>query len=77
MFWSRYKELTDYEKVVKNIERGEMKIQRQLDIMTAIKLKLDRYKNPWQELKVGSCVWILCLQPPSCEHLAAQKREWA
>lgn len=53
MFWKRFKELNDWEKVIKNIERGEQKIQRQQDIMNAIAAKLERYKNPWQELKVG------------------------
>lgn len=52
-FWARYQELNDWEKVIKNIERGEQKIQRQQDIMSAIRSKLERYPNPWQELKVG------------------------
>ena len=33
-------------------ERGEQRIQRQQDIMTAIAAKLERYRNPWQELKL-------------------------
>lgn len=33
-------------------ERGEQRIQRQQDIMTAIAAKMERYKNPWQELKL-------------------------
>ena len=28
-FWARYKELNDWERVIKNIERGEQRIQRQ------------------------------------------------
>ncbi|KAF5841595.1 P-loop containing nucleoside triphosphate hydrolase protein [Dunaliella salina] len=52
VFWARYKELSDWEKVIKNIERGEQKIQRQADIQNAIANKLDKYKNPWQELKL-------------------------
>ena len=52
VFWARYQELNDWEKVIKNIERGEQKIQRQADIMQAIRTKLERYKSPWQELKV-------------------------
>ena len=31
---------------------GEQRIQRQQDIMNAIAAKLERYKNPWQELKI-------------------------
>mmetsp|Transcript_40687 Transcript_40687/g.90456 ORF Transcript_40687/g.90456 Transcript_40687/m.90456 type:complete len:1088 (-) Transcript_40687:511-3774(-) len=52
VFWARYKELNDWEKIYKNIERGEQKIQRQQDITNAIASKLERYKNPWQELKI-------------------------
>ncbi|GLI59043.1 hypothetical protein VaNZ11_000871 [Volvox africanus] len=52
VFWKRYRELSDWEKVIKNIERGEQKIQRQQDIMNAVAAKLERYKNPWQELKI-------------------------
>ncbi|KAG2500855.1 hypothetical protein HYH03_001616 [Edaphochlamys debaryana] len=52
VFWKRHRELADWEKVIKNIERGEQKIQRQQDIMNAIAGKLERYKNPWQELKI-------------------------
>jgi SWI/SNF-related matrix-associated actin-dependent regulator of chromatin subfamily A member 5 len=52
VFWDRYQELNEWEKIIKNIERGEQKIQRQADIMNAITNKLEKYKNPWQELKV-------------------------
>lgn len=54
VFWARHQELSDWEKYIKNIERGEQKIQRQQDIMQAIRAKLEKYKNPWQELKVSS-----------------------
>jgi hypothetical protein len=53
VFWERHKELRDFEKVLANIRRGEEKIARQESIMAMIKDKLGRYKNPWQELKVG------------------------
>lgn len=33
VFWERYAELQDHEKYLKQIERGEQKIQRQQDIM--------------------------------------------
>ncbi|CAD7696105.1 unnamed protein product [Ostreobium quekettii] len=52
VFWQRYESLNDWERIVKNIERGEQKIQRQHDIMKAINAKLERYKNPWLELKI-------------------------
>ncbi|CAD7702794.1 unnamed protein product [Ostreobium quekettii] len=52
VFWRRVKELNEWERIVKNIERGEQKIRRQADIMKALAAKLDRYKNPWLELKI-------------------------
>lgn len=52
MFWSHVEELAESDKITRNIERGELKIQRQTDIMAAISHKLEKYKNPWQDLKV-------------------------
>jgi len=44
--------LSDYDRIIKNIERGEARISRKDEIMRAIGKKLDRYKNPWLELKI-------------------------
>lgn len=44
--------LADYDRIIKNIERGEARISRRDEIMKAIGKKLDRYKNPWLELKI-------------------------
>ncbi|THU68957.1 hypothetical protein C4D60_Mb08t09300 [Musa balbisiana] len=52
VFRQRYKELNDYDRIMKNIERGEARISRKEEIMRAIGKKLDRYKNPWLELKI-------------------------
>ncbi|KAA8548508.1 hypothetical protein F0562_000225 [Nyssa sinensis] len=52
VFKERYKELNDYDRIMKNIERGEARISRKDEIMKAIGKKLDRYKNPWLELKI-------------------------
>ncbi|KAL5701362.1 hypothetical protein ACHQM5_026707 [Ranunculus cassubicifolius] len=52
VFKERYKELGDYDRIIKNIERGEARISRKDEIMKAIGKKLDRYKNPWLELKI-------------------------
>ncbi|PKA62262.1 putative chromatin-remodeling complex ATPase chain [Apostasia shenzhenica] len=52
VFRERYKELNDYDRIIKNIERGEARISRKDEIMRAIGKKLDRYKNPWLELKI-------------------------
>ncbi|GAB2211189.1 hypothetical protein Droror1_Dr00016481 [Drosera rotundifolia] len=52
VFKERYRELNDYDRIIKNIERGEARISRKDEIMKAIGKKLDRYKNPWMELKI-------------------------
>ncbi|WOH15939.1 hypothetical protein DCAR_0935487 [Daucus carota subsp. sativus] len=52
VFKERYKELSDYDRIIKNIERGEARISRKDEIMKAIGKKMDRYKNPWLELKI-------------------------
>ena len=52
VFWERHQELNEWERVIKNIERGEQRIQRQADIMAAIAAKMERYRNPWQELRL-------------------------
>ncbi|KAK8982728.1 hypothetical protein V6N11_046640 [Hibiscus sabdariffa] len=52
VFKERYKELNDYDRIIKNIERGEARITRKDEIMKAIGKKLDRYKNPWLEMKI-------------------------
>lgn len=47
-----YSLLPDYDRIIKNIERGEARISRKDEIMKAVGKKLDRYKNPWLELKI-------------------------
>ena len=47
-FWERYRDLADWDRHIKNIEKGEARIKRQADIMHAVAVKLDRYRNPWQ-----------------------------
>lgn len=52
VFWKRYQELNDADRIIKNIERGEQRIKRQEDIMNALAAKLERYRNPWQEMRL-------------------------
>ena len=49
VFWQRYTELQDADRVLEKIERGEQRIQREKDIANVLKWKLDQYKNPWRE----------------------------
>ncbi|KAB1219109.1 putative chromatin-remodeling complex ATPase chain [Morella rubra] len=41
-----------FDVIIKNIERREARISRKDEIMKAIGQKLDKYKNPWLELKI-------------------------
>ena len=49
MFWERCNELTDIDKIMAQIDRGEAKIQRRISIKKAM------------EAKVSSIVPFLCL----------------
>ena len=52
VFWQRYRELDDYEKVIRQIERGESRIQRQKDIQAAVAKKVAKYRDPYHELRI-------------------------
>jgi SWI/SNF-related matrix-associated actin-dependent regulator of chromatin subfamily A member 5 len=53
VFAARCAELNDADRILKNIERGEQRLQRQAAIMDAIAAKLAGCRNPWQELRVA------------------------
>lgn len=53
VFWKRHTELNDWERIIKNIERGEARIARAAEIERAVAAKLAAYKNPWQELRLA------------------------
>ncbi|KQJ87242.1 hypothetical protein BRADI_4g09970v3 [Brachypodium distachyon] len=52
VFKQRYTELNGYERIIKNIEKGESKISRKDVIMKSIEKKLNRYEDPWSDLKI-------------------------
>jgi SWI/SNF-related matrix-associated actin-dependent regulator of chromatin subfamily A member 5 len=52
VFWERCTEISDWKRIESNIKKGEQRIQRQEDMLKAVKKKLSLYKNPWRELKV-------------------------
>ncbi|EEH54836.1 SNF2 super family [Micromonas pusilla CCMP1545] len=52
VFWERYKEISEWQRIIGNIERGENKIQRQNDMLKAVRRKIEMYKNPWRDLKI-------------------------
>lgn len=51
-FKERGHKLHDADRIFKNIEKGEQRIQWQAAIMDAIAKKLSKCKNPWQDLKI-------------------------
>ena len=48
VFWKRYTELDNYEKVIERIEHGEEKILRRQEVTEALDKIVARTKNPWQ-----------------------------
>ncbi|XP_055343392.1 probable global transcription activator SNF2L1 isoform X2 [Paramacrobiotus metropolitanus] len=53
IFWERCKELPDYDKYIAAIEKGEQRIQRKVDIQSAIDAKIATYKIPSFQLKIN------------------------
>jgi hypothetical protein len=51
VFWKRYKEIHDWEKLVKRIEKGESALQKVDNNNLMVKWKTQQYKNPWGEMK--------------------------
>jgi len=52
VFFERYREIKDCEKIMKRIEQGEGKIQRRVEIANALSKKVSRCKHPWVTLRV-------------------------
>ncbi|KXN66136.1 Smarca5 protein [Conidiobolus coronatus NRRL 28638] len=52
VFWKRYTEISDYQKFIANIERGEQRLRRQNDIQQFLTTKLKQYKMPLFQLKI-------------------------
>jgi SWI/SNF-related matrix-associated actin-dependent regulator of chromatin subfamily A member 5 len=52
VFWKRYKELNDYEKIISNIEKGEAKLQKIQEIQDMLTAKISSQRNPLQQLKI-------------------------
>jgi SWI/SNF-related matrix-associated actin-dependent regulator of chromatin subfamily A member 5 len=52
VFWERCNELTDVERILGLIEKGEAKIQRRISIKKALDAKMARYKAPFFQLKI-------------------------
>ncbi|EFC39046.1 predicted protein [Naegleria gruberi] len=51
VFWKRYKEIKDYDKLIKRIERGESQLQKIDNNNLMLRYKTQKYINPWLEMK--------------------------
>ncbi|KAI8991572.1 SNF2 family N-terminal domain-containing protein [Mycotypha africana] len=52
VFWSRYKEIADYERHISKIERGENELEKQAEIQQALTDKVQQYRVPLQQIKI-------------------------
>jgi SWI/SNF-related matrix-associated actin-dependent regulator of chromatin subfamily A member 5 len=51
VFWERYKEINDYDKIIKKIDKGEAHIHKIDNNNYMLKYKTQKYKNPWAQVK--------------------------
>ncbi|KAG0362278.1 SNF2 family N-terminal domain-containing protein [Gamsiella multidivaricata] len=52
VFWKRYTEIADHERIIAAIEKGESKLQRQSDIQDQLSAVIHRHRVPLQQLKI-------------------------
>ena len=53
VFWERCTELTDCDRILAQIEKGEQRIQRRQDIKKALDTKMQRYRAPFHQLRIA------------------------
>jgi hypothetical protein len=51
-FWSRYKEISDYERYITKIEKGESELEKQAEIQEQLAAKIGRHRLPLQQMKI-------------------------
>ncbi|KAI8393737.1 SNF2 family N-terminal domain-containing protein [Radiomyces spectabilis] len=52
VFWSRYKEIADYDRQISKIEKGENELEKQAEIQEQLTEKVARHRMPLQQLKI-------------------------
>ncbi|RKP25337.1 P-loop containing nucleoside triphosphate hydrolase protein [Syncephalis pseudoplumigaleata] len=52
-FWQRYKEIADYEKIINNIEKGESRLRKQMEIQQHLTFKVKEHKLPLEQLRIA------------------------
>ena len=53
VFWKNYKIISDYEKILANIERGESKLKKIQEVEDALRTKIERYSDPISDLTLN------------------------
>lgn len=53
IFWERFDELQDHEKILAQIEKGEARIQRRQSVKRALDAKIAKYKAPFHQLRIA------------------------
>ncbi|KAI5701838.1 hypothetical protein M8J75_013913 [Diaphorina citri] len=53
VFWDRCQELTDIDRIMAQIEKGEAKILRRGSIKKALEAKMSRYRAPFHQLRIA------------------------
>uniref|UniRef100_A0A7E4W0W4 SWI/SNF related, matrix associated, actin dependent regulator of chromatin, subfamily a, member 5 n=1 Tax=Panagrellus redivivus TaxID=6233 RepID=A0A7E4W0W4_PANRE len=52
IFWENIEDLTDHERILGQIERGEQRIERRQGIILALDRKIAKYKAPYHQLRL-------------------------
>lgn len=52
IFWDRLEELSDHERILAQIEKGEQRIHRRQGIKRALDAKIAKYKAPYHQLRI-------------------------
>uniref|UniRef100_F1KRC8 Chromatin-remodeling complex ATPase chain isw-1 n=2 Tax=Ascaris suum TaxID=6253 RepID=F1KRC8_ASCSU len=52
VFWERLEELSDHDRILATIEKGEARIQRRQSIKKALDEKIAKYKAPFHQLRI-------------------------
>lgn len=52
VFWKRYQEIPDHDKIIKAIERGEERLLKNSEAQKALTMKVSKYAIPQQQMKI-------------------------
>ena len=56
VFWERHKEITDWQRIISMIERGEERIERKIRMKKALAKKVNAYVKPEIQLKFSPTI---------------------